>query len=155
VSPRSRGHSTGRQFPRTARLNHLLQEILAEALERVDDERLAMVTITGVKAEPDLHQATVFFDDPASGARDDEVLAAFEDVRARLQATVNREARLKRTPTLAFEPDQGTRQGARIEEILRDLGTDRAIGDELAGQTEDRDRGIDTDIDSDRDDDGG
>lgn len=154
MSPRPRAHSTKRQFPRTARINHLLQEILAEALERVDDERLALVTITGVEAEPDLRHATVFFDDPAGGARDDEVLAAFDDVRARLQATVNREARLKRTPTLVFEPDQGTRQGARIEEILRDLGTARE-SDETSGPTGDRDRRVDTDTDSDSGDDGG
>ena len=34
------------QYPRTARLNELLREIVAEELERIDDERLELVAIT-------------------------------------------------------------------------------------------------------------
>ena len=37
-------HRTG-TIPRTARLNRLFQEILAEELELIDDDRLEMVTI--------------------------------------------------------------------------------------------------------------
>jgi len=156
MSPRPRARSTKRQFPRTARINQLLQEILAEELERIDDEPLAMVTITGVEAEPDLRNATVFFDDPAGGARDDEMLAALEDVRPRLQAAVNNQARLKRTPMLVFHPDAGVREGARIEEIIRDLDTERGAREEASDATGDRrDDDVDTDADPDGRGDGG
>ena len=45
-----RGH-TGRRYPRSARVNEVLREVLAEALERLADadERLALLTITGVE----------------------------------------------------------------------------------------------------------
>ena len=37
---------TARDYPRTARLNTLVREIIADELERIDDERLQLVTLT-------------------------------------------------------------------------------------------------------------
>ncbi len=42
---------TARQYPRTARLNRLLREILAEELELIDDERLDLLTLTSVDVD--------------------------------------------------------------------------------------------------------
>lgn len=57
---RSKRPATNRQFPRTARLNTLLQEIVADFFERVDDERFDMLTVTGVEVDNDLNKAQVF-----------------------------------------------------------------------------------------------
>ena len=46
------------------------------------------------------------------------------DHRKHLQATINRQARFKRTPELIFAADEVTRSANRIETILRDLQTD-------------------------------
>ncbi|HEX2850778.1 MAG TPA: ribosome-binding factor A [Acidimicrobiales bacterium] len=107
-----------RQYPRTARLNEVLREVLAERLEEFadDDERLDLVTITGVQVDADLHHATVFYTARHEGAGD--ALAA---CRVRLQAAVAREVRLKRTPQLSFMVDPGVTSGWRIEEILKDV----------------------------------
>ena len=43
-----------RKYPRTARLNESLLEVLAEELERLSDPRLELVTITGVDVTRDL-----------------------------------------------------------------------------------------------------
>ena len=59
---RARHHTTARDYPRTARLNQLFHEILAEELEKVDDERLELVTIMSVDCESDLRHATVYYD---------------------------------------------------------------------------------------------
>ena len=45
-------YTSQRQYPRTARINELLREILADELERIDDERLDLVTVTGVTSTP-------------------------------------------------------------------------------------------------------
>jgi ribosome-binding factor A len=50
-----------RKYPRTARLNESLLEVLAEALERLSDPRLELVTITGVDVSRDLSRAKVFY----------------------------------------------------------------------------------------------
>jgi ribosome-binding factor A len=113
-----------RQYPRTARLNELLREILAEELERIDDERLEMVTITGVDIEGDLRRAAVFYDSLEGEDADDEVLEAFGEVRWRLQGAIGRQARIKHTPELSFAPDPAVRAGARIEELLADVVDD-------------------------------
>jgi ribosome-binding factor A len=127
MSPRPRSR-TRRQFPRTARVNHLVQEILAEQLGRIDDDRLTTVTVTGVNIDADLARAIVFYDSALGPEADDETVEALEEVRSRLQAAVNREARMRRTPLLVFKPDPAIRGAARIDEILSELHHDDADG---------------------------
>lgn len=107
-----------RRYPRTARLKVLLQEILADELERIDDDRLELVTVMDVDVEPDLRHARVVVDTPEGAARDEEVLAALEEHRLRLQKAIARQATLKRTPLLAFAPDAVERTAARVDEVL-------------------------------------
>lgn len=120
MSPRNRGGA--RQYPRTARLNELLREILAEELERIDDERLELLTITGVSIEGDLRRAVVFYDSLRGEEGDPEILEALAELRWRLQGAVGRQARIKHTPELSFAPDPAVRRGARIEELLAEVG---------------------------------
>ena len=42
----------------------------------------------------------------------------FEAYRPRLQAAINRQTNLRRTPPLAFEPDAQLRSANRIEDLL-------------------------------------
>jgi ribosome-binding factor A len=119
---RHAGPTPTREYPRTARLNHLLHEIVAEEIERLDDERLGFTTVVAVEVEPDLRHATVHY----TTLEDPEVEAALVDVleehRPRIQSAIARQARLKRTPELLFRPDPVSRQAERVESILRDIG---------------------------------
>ena len=54
--------------PRTVRLGELLREVVAEELERVDDPRLELVSITTVDVDADLNRAIVYFDSLAGEA---------------------------------------------------------------------------------------
>src|SRR5579862_350722 len=103
-------------YPRTARVNVLIREVLATELERISDgdEQLRMVTITGVQCSPDLRSATVF-----CASLPDDVAAALDSHRLRLQALLGREMRTKRTPHLAFAADPAIEAGERIEAALR------------------------------------
>jgi ribosome-binding factor A len=106
------------RYPRTARVNQVLREVIADSIERLSDrdDRLDLVTVTGVECEPDLRHATVWL----SSLSDDEA-EALADVRVRLQAEVSRQIRLKRTPQLTFAPDPAVAHGQRVEDILRRL----------------------------------
>jgi ribosome-binding factor A len=125
-----RSSGTARDYPRTARLNHLIHEIVAEELERIDDERLGFLTVVAVEVERDLRRAVVWYttlDAPAGGPDDghdaDGRLAdALEGHRARIQSAIARQAHIRRTPELSFQPDLVIRQAERVEEILRDIG---------------------------------
>jgi ribosome-binding factor A len=110
--------STARRYPRSARINEVLREVLAEAIERLadTDDRLLMLTVTGVEADPDLRHARVWF---ASLSEEGET--ALDRVRVRLQAAIGGQVHLKRTPLLSFAADPAVSTGQRIEEILRQL----------------------------------
>ena len=122
MAKRTRSHSsTARDYPRTARLNRLFQEILAEELEKIDDERLEMVTIMSVDVDASLDRAIVYYESLGGEDDDEEVLAALDEARARLRTAVGRQARVKRTPLLHFRPDDVERGARRVEEILHGL----------------------------------
>ncbi|MGQ0617904.1 MAG: 30S ribosome-binding factor RbfA [Acidimicrobiia bacterium] len=112
------------RYTRTDRLNQLVRQILADELERINDDALDLVTVMDVVVEADLGRATVYVDTPEGDARDAEVVAALEGQRARLQAALAKQARMRRTPTLTFRPDDVERAAARVEAMLRDLGAD-------------------------------
>ncbi len=121
MTRRTRSNGTARDYPRTARLNRLFQEILAEELERSDDDRLELVTITAVECDSALVRAVVLYDNPGGADDDEDVLEALAEARIRLQTAIARQARVKRTPELVFRPDDVLRGAARLEEVLRDL----------------------------------
>ena len=68
----SRHQQSPRKYPRSARVNEVVREALADELERMNDPRLSMVSITGVDVAPDLRQARVYY--AALGRSDDEVV---------------------------------------------------------------------------------
>ena len=115
--------ASAHRYPRTARLNESLREVIAEDLTRIDDERLALVTITAIDVDPEMNRAIVYFDSLVGEDGDEEILAAFADHRVRLQGSIGRQVRAKKTPILSFRPDQAIRAAERIEAILHDEAT--------------------------------
>ena len=124
MARRGRGaHPTHQRppVPATARLNQLMREIVAEALEQIDDERLDLLTVTAVEVEPDLRHALVVLRlapgrrGRSGGARGPRGAAQGLAGRHRAQA------RIKRTPELAFAPDPAVRQGALVETLLAEV----------------------------------
>ena len=114
------------RYPRTARLNELVREVLADELELIADSRLGFVTVTGVEVTADLRQATVYYsvfgqDDE----RREETADALRSVTGRLKAALGRQARLKYVPNLVFREDPAVAQAARVEEIIRQLHSQR------------------------------
>ena len=117
-------------YPRSRRVNAIIQEVLAEEIERLTDPRLGLVTVTGVDAAPDMRHATVFVSS-LDAEKFSDTLKGLTAAAPRLRAALGREIRTKYTPQLEFKPDQGVIQGERIEAILRKLNED-AVTDEDA-----------------------
>ncbi len=101
-----------------ARVNELVREVLAEQLELLQDtdDRLGLLTVTHVEVEPDLRRAKVLLTSLTEPAEQ-----ALVEHRARLQAALGRQVRLRRTPQLSFAADPAVEAGRRIEDILRRL----------------------------------
>jgi len=114
-----------------ARVNELLREVLADALEEAasSDPRLELITVTGVQCDPDLRHATVLLASLSEPAK-----AALAELRPRLQTAVAKQVRIKRTPQLSFEVDPAVVYGARVEDILRGLRSRGELSGEPAGE---------------------
>ena len=117
---RSSAPSGAPRYPRTARLSETLREVIAEELVRIDDEALEFVTITNIDVDPEMNRAIVFFDSLRGEDADPEILDALARHRVRLQSSVARQIRSKKTPILEFRPDEVFRAAERIERILRE-----------------------------------
>lgn len=114
-----RGQGSGHKYPRSARLNEILREVIADELVRIDDERLAFVTITSIDVDNEMNRANVFFDSLAGEEGDEDIIEVLNQYRRRLQATINRQMHAKKTPILDFRADMVIRSAERIDDILR------------------------------------
>lgn len=121
--PRRHAAPTQHRYPRTARLNESLREVIAEELIRIDDERLSMLAITAIDVDPEMNRAVVYYDSLLGVDGDDQIGEALAEHRVRIQASVGRQVRAKKTPVLSFRPDDAIRNAERIEEILHDRDT--------------------------------
>ncbi len=107
---------------RQLRAGELIRHALAEILMRgeVHEDGLpgAAMTITEVKASPDLRNATVYFsvlgkDDVA----DDE--AALNAAAGKIRTALGRKITMKFTPQLVFRADGSFEEAARIDALLK------------------------------------
>lgn len=105
---------------RMLRVNSTMREVLAEEIERMNDPRLELVSVTAVDTAPNLRTAIVYIDVLGEDNRE-PALNALTRAAKRLQADIASQVRMKYTPTLEFAIDPGVAGGQRIEEILREL----------------------------------
>ncbi|HSL24770.1 MAG TPA: 30S ribosome-binding factor RbfA [Acidimicrobiia bacterium] len=115
-------------FPRSRRLNAIIQEVLAEEVERLTDPRLSLVSVTGVDVAPDMRHAVVFVS-ALDHAQLDETLKGLAAAAPRLRAALGRQIRTKYTPELEFKADTGVVEGERIDALLRQIRSEDGGGD--------------------------
>lgn len=106
---------------RMRRVNEALREVLSEAVAELKDPRIGFVTLTGVDTSRDLRHAVVYVSVLGSERKREATLAGLESSRGLLQARVNRELRLKRTPQLTFEYDPTVERGVRLTQLIDEL----------------------------------
>jgi ribosome-binding factor A len=109
--PRRRSRPAATAATRTDRLGELLREIVDEELERIDDERLELVTITSVEVDRELDRARIFYTTLGQDERSPEVLEALAEHRGRVRRAIGSQARVRRVPEVVFSPDEAQRRG--------------------------------------------
>ena len=106
---------------RMRRVNELMRKVIGSAIAtELEDPRIGFVTVTSVETSPDLRSARVFVS--VLGGEDERqaTLAGLRSSHGVLQATIAREMRIKRTPTLTFEYDEAPERGVRLSKLLED-----------------------------------
>jgi len=106
------------------RVNESVRAVVAEGLGELKDPRIGMVTVTGVVVTPDLGEATVYVSVLGSEKRRRATLTGLESARGVLQARINRELSLRKTPTLRFAYDDSVERGVRMTKLIDELAAE-------------------------------
>ena len=107
---------------RIGRINEEIQKELATLIGSLKDPRVqsTMVSVTGVRATPDLRYAKVYvsvFDVEKSK----EVMKGLKSAGGWLRREIGSRLQLRYTPELVFEEDDSIREGARMSDLLSKL----------------------------------
>ncbi|TET80447.1 MAG: 30S ribosome-binding factor RbfA [Anaerolineales bacterium] len=120
---------------RVRRIGDRIQQELSLVLQRkVADSRLAMVTVTAVDVDRELAYATIYITALGEEDRMNEVLRALEGARGYLRRELAARVRLRSFPQLRFRWDFSQERGARIDELLDMLKSERAGGEGETGE---------------------
>jgi ribosome-binding factor A len=104
---------------RMRRVNEVMREVIGSAIAtELEDPRIGFVTVTSVETSPDLRSARVHVSVLGGAAEREATLAGLSSSHGVLQATIARQMRLKRTPTLSFHYDETPERGFRISRLL-------------------------------------
>jgi ribosome-binding factor A len=103
---------------RMRRVNEAVREVLSDSMKLLKDPRVGFVTVTDVRTSPDLRHAKVFVSVLGSEEEREATMDGLASAHGILQSVVNRELRIKRTPTLEFVYDDTAERAARLERIL-------------------------------------
>lgn len=103
------------------RVNEAVREVVSSAINAgLKDPRIGFVTLTSVKASPDLRHATCYVSVFGSEEERAQTLEGLNDSRKELQHEIAVHLRMKHTPKLTFEYDDSVDRGMRITELLKD-----------------------------------
>ena len=117
------------------RVNESVRAVVADAVGELKDPRIGLVTVTGVDVTSDLREATVYVSVLGGARKRRETLAGLESAHGVLQARINDELHLRRTPMLAFSYDDSAERGVEMSKLI----------DELTAELPDRDEDEDAD----------
>jgi ribosome-binding factor A len=113
------------------RVNESVRVVVAEGIRDLKDPRIGMVTVTGVRVTPDLREATVYVSVLGSEKKRRATLAGLQSAHGVLQARINDELTLRRTPQVTFEYDDSVERGVRMSALIDELA--RELPDEEQG----------------------
>jgi ribosome-binding factor A len=101
-----------------AQVSKRVMELTAQAVRKLKDPRVGMVTITDARMTPDLREATVFYTVLGDEEQVKASAAGLERATGHLRTTVGRALGMRHTPAIQFVADTVPDQANRIEELL-------------------------------------
>ncbi|MFG3338906.1 30S ribosome-binding factor RbfA [Glycomyces sp. NPDC048151] len=101
-----------------AQVSKRVMELTAQAVRKLKDPRVGMVTITDARVTSDLREATVFYTVLGDEEQVKASAAGLERATGHLRTTVGRALGMRHTPSLQFIADTVPDQANRIEALL-------------------------------------
>ena len=130
---------------RMRRTDDLVRRVLSEALlTKVQDPRIGLVSVTGVRISRELDTAKVWVSVLGDEHARAETMKGLRSAASFLQSEIARQVRMRRVPRPSFAYDESLDEGLRIDAALRDVESERAsrgavdAGAEESDETQDR-----------------
>lgn len=112
-------------FSRSDRVGGLIQQALSEILRKqINDPRLEMATISGVRMSADLKIAKIYYTAPAGDKNKEATAAGFRDAAGFIKRSLGRMVHLRYMPELKFFLDESFDYGSNIDKLLASLKTE-------------------------------
>jgi ribosome-binding factor A len=114
------------QGRRVDRIEEQLRIEISEILEReIQDPRIGLATITGVKISSDLRHARVFVTAFGGAEEHKRTIQGLRSAASFIRRSLSKRLHhLKRIPELTFDYDESVEQGIRIEQLLGEIKSD-------------------------------
>jgi len=108
------------QGRRIDRIEEQLRIELSEIIEReIQDPRIGLTTVTGVKVSPDLRHGHVFVTVLGDDAQRKKALEGLRSAASFVRRSLSKRlAHMRRIPELSFEYDEGLEREMRVEALL-------------------------------------
>ena len=103
------------------RVEEALRAVVAEGVAQLMDPRIGLVTVTGVRVTSDLAEATVYVSVLGNERVQQSTLTGLTSARGVLQARINRELSLRRTPSLTFSYDETVERAVHMSKLIEDV----------------------------------
>ena len=106
------------------RVNESVRAVVAEWVGELKDPRIGLVTVTGVHVTPDLREARIFVSVLGGEKKRQATMAGLQSAHGVLQARINRQLSLRRTPTLTFTYDETVARAVHMTKLIEDVSSE-------------------------------
>ncbi|NOZ19980.1 MAG: 30S ribosome-binding factor RbfA [Planctomycetes bacterium] len=111
--------STKRRQVRVA--ERIKQEASSIILQELNDPRMGFVTVTKAEISPDLQRARVYISVLGKSNDERKTMTALQHAKGYIQREIAQRVGLRRAPILSLFIDEGVKNSARIEDLLRQI----------------------------------
>jgi ribosome-binding factor A len=116
-------------------IRHAIVRVLREGNIRDPELDGALVTVTEVRASPDLKHASAFVT-PLGGGESKAMVKALNRAAPYIRSVVAREVQLRTAPEIHFQADTSYEQASRIDSLLRQPTVQRDVSKDGADDGE-------------------
>ena len=108
-----------KRFNRSDRVSHLIHREVSSIIDReLRDQRIGMVTVTGVDVSKDLRDARIYVSILGNNEEIESSLNALNAASAFIRTCLGTRVVLKYLPVLSFHYDSSTIDGMRIDKLI-------------------------------------
>lgn len=115
--------------PRAQRLREEIKREASDIIQRrMKDPRIGFTTVTDVEVTSDLRHVKIFVSVLGDEETRAQTIEGLERAKGFIRTELGRAIRLRHTPEIHFEYDDSLEQGARVLQLLSDMGKAEAAG---------------------------